>query len=82
MVETRKANRFHVNKSAAVGFVEPKYLCKVRNISITGAALEFSDPVRLLRLPERFALKIIDYDLNLRCRVVWRKPYKVGITFE
>ena len=82
MVETRRANRFRVNKSAAVGFGEPKHLCKVRNISITGAALEFSDPVRLLRLPESFALKIIAYDLNLRCRVVWCGFYKVGITFE
>lgn len=82
MVETRRANRFRVNKSAAVGFGELKYPCIVRDISVTGAALEFSDPVRLLRLPGSFTLTIMADDLNLRCRVVWYGAYKVGVTFE
>ncbi|MGX9425243.1 MULTISPECIES: PilZ domain-containing protein [Bradyrhizobium] len=43
MVETRIAPRYRVNKRAAIDYGGDKYPCTVRDISTTGAALEFAD---------------------------------------
>jgi hypothetical protein len=82
MVETRVAPRFRVRKPASVEHWGLKVGCTVCDISITGAALEFPEPIRTLRIPDRFTLVIPEDALNLFCRVVWRRDYRMGITFE
>ena len=79
MVETRVAPRVRVMKAAKINYGGDKYPCVVRDISSTGAALEFSD---LIRIPDGFTLIMPDERLKLPCRVVWRRDYRVGVQFE
>lgn len=82
MVETRIAPRFRVNKRATVEYRVFKLPCTVRDISITGAALDFSDLVRSLRIPSKFVLVIPEDQLTLPCHVVWQRDYKIGVAFD
>ena len=79
MVETRVAPRIRVMKAAKIDYGGDKYPCIVRDISSTGAALEFSD---LIRIPDEFTLIMPDDRLKLSCRVVWRRGYRVGVRFN
>ena len=79
MVETRIAPRVKIMKAAKMDYGGDKYPCTVRDISSTGAALEFSD---FLRIPDNFTLVIPEDRLRLPCRVVWRSEYRVGVRFE
>ncbi|MCK1516035.1 PilZ domain-containing protein [Bradyrhizobium sp. 190] len=79
MVETRIAPRVRVMKVAKIDYGGDKYPCVVRDISSTGAALEFSD--RIL-IPDQFTLILPDERLKLLCSVVWRRDYRVGVRFE
>jgi PilZ domain len=79
VVETRVAPRVRVMKAAKINYGGDKYPCVVRDISSTGAALEFSD---LSRIPDEFTLIMLDERLKLLCRVVWRRDYRVGVRFE
>jgi len=66
-------------KAAKINYGGDKHPCVIRDISSTGAALEFSD---LVRIPDEFTLMMPEERLNLSCRVVWRSQYRVGVTFE
>jgi hypothetical protein len=44
MTETRIAPRYRFDKRAIAEYGGDKYPCTVRDISITGAAIEFPDP--------------------------------------
>jgi hypothetical protein len=66
-------------KAAKINYGGDKHSCVIRDISSTGAALEFSD---LVRIPDEFTLMMPEERLNLSCRVVWRSQYRVGVTFE
>ena len=79
MVETRIAPRYRVAKPAKIDHGGDKIGCVIRDISATGAAIEISD---LVRVPTEFTLIIPEDRLKLRCRVVWRKEYRIGVTFE
>ncbi len=79
MVETRVAPRIRVMKAAKINYGGDKYPCVVRDISSTGAALEFPD---LIRIPDEFTLIMPDERLKLLCRVVWRRDYRIGVRFE
>ena len=79
MVETRVAPRVRVMKAAKINYGGDQRPCLIRDISSTGAALEFSD---LIRIPDEFTLLMPEERLNLSCRVVWRSQYRVGVTFE
>jgi hypothetical protein len=79
MVETRIAPRVRVMKAARIEYGGDKYACTVRDISTTGAALHFSD---LIRIPDEFTLVLPDDRLKLPCHVVWRTEYRVGVAFD
>lgn len=79
MVETRVAPRVRVMKAAEINYGGDKYRCVVRDISSTGAALEFSN---LIRIPDEFTLIMPDERLELLCRVVRRTDYRVGVRFK
>jgi hypothetical protein len=66
-------------KPAKIDYGGDKYPCTVRDISTTGAALEFSD---LIRVPDNFTLIMPGDGLKLPCKVVWRREYRVGVAFD
>jgi hypothetical protein len=80
MVETRIAPRFRVSKAAVIEFIGGRPInCVVRNLSVTGAAIELSDPGEI---PDSFLLVMPDDGLRLPCRIVRRGGYLIGVAFE
>jgi len=51
----------------------------VRDISLTGAALEVPNQ---LGIPAQFTLVIPEDELHLPCHVVWRREFRIGVTFD
>ena len=85
MVETRIATRHRVKKPAIIEHGwhgRDQHPCTVRDISSTGAALEFADPVVLHQLPEKITLVIPEDELRVSCRVVWQRNYRLGVAFD
>jgi hypothetical protein len=78
MVETRSAPRQRVLKAGTIEFGGGAINCLVRNLSTTGAALEISSQVGI---PDIFTLFVPSDGLRLRCDVVWRKKYRIGVAF-
>src|ERR1700753_3910571 len=81
MVATRVAPRYRIDKRAVVEYGGDKYPCIVRDISATGAAIEFTDPISALPFADGFNLIINDDGLKLACRIVWKRDYRMGVTF-
>jgi hypothetical protein len=79
MVETRIAPRVRLMKAAKIEYGGDKYACTVRDLSATGAALDFPD---LFRIPNEFTLILPEDGLKLPCHVVWRREYRVGVAFD
>jgi hypothetical protein len=79
MVETRIAPRYRVVKPAQIEHGDDKICCTVRDLSITGAALEVSDPIGI---PAKFTLVVPEDGLRLPCRVVRRTGFRVGVVFD
>jgi PilZ domain len=79
MVETRIAPRHRVSKAGTIEFFGGTINCVVRNLSVTGAALEVSDQTGI---PERFILVMPEDGLRLLCHIVWRKEYRIGVAFD
>ena len=51
----------------------------VRNISISGAALDVSNP---LDIPERFNLVFKADGTHIPCHVIWRQADQIGVAFD
>jgi hypothetical protein len=79
MVETRIAPRYRVMKVARIEFGAATIDCTVRDLSLTGAAIEVPSQAGI---PERFTLVMPDDGLHLPCHVVWRKEYRIGVAFD
>jgi hypothetical protein len=79
MAENRRAPRHNVLKTGTVKFGLHTVNCLVRNLSVTGAAIELSNRTEL---PERFVLLVPGDGLQLSCRTVWRKEHRIGVTFS
>ena len=63
MVETRIAPRFRVSKAATIEFIGGRPIhCVICNLSVTGAAIELSDPCGI---PDSFLLVMPDDGLRL-----------------
>ena len=80
MVETRAAPRVRVMKSAKIEYGGVKIPCVIRDLSVTGAALEISELSG--RIPATFNLIMPDDGLRLACHVVWRREFKIGVAFD
>jgi hypothetical protein len=52
--------------------------CLVRNLSVSGAALELPN---LSDIPARFVLAVPGDGLQLSCRAVWRRDRRIRIAF-
>ena len=81
MVETRIAPRFRVEKQAIAEYGGDKYPCTVRDISATGASIEFPDLVTVLPFKKGFNLIIKQDGLKLACRIVWKRGFQIGVAF-
>src|SRR5712671_681129 len=79
MVETRIAPRHRVLKAATIVFGGRAIDCTVRDLSITGAALEVPNQIGI---PAKFTLVVPGDGLSLPCNVVWRSGYRIGVTFR
>jgi hypothetical protein len=79
MVETRRALRHRVLKAGTIDFSGGAIDCTLRNLSVTGAALEISSQTGI---PEKFTLVVPGDGLHLSCHVIWRKGYRIGVTFD
>ena len=67
MVETRSAPRYRVIKPAHIEHGGDKIACTVRDLSITGAALEVSDSTGI---PAKFTLVVPEDGLRLAWSVL------------
>lgn len=82
MLEGRIAARHRVNKPAKINYGGDKYPCIVRDLSATGAALEFSDlTTQAILKTKAFTIEIPEDRLKLPCRIVWQRGYRMGVTF-
>jgi PilZ domain len=82
MFETRAAPRYRMIKRATIVYGTHKHPCTVRDISRTGAALDFSDPIRVTDIPCTFTLVLPEGQLKLSCRVIWHGDYRMGVVFN
>jgi len=80
MHEKRKAPRHRILKGGAIALDQGSvFSCVVRNISDTGACLEFAIP---LDIPERFTLLIASDHFKRGCRLKWRTEKRIGVEFS
>jgi hypothetical protein len=79
MVETRIAPRHRVSKPATIDFGRVTIDCTVRDLSVTGAALEV--PYRI-DIPAKFTLVVPGDGLRLPCHLVRRNGSRIGVAFD
>jgi hypothetical protein len=79
MVESRAAPRYRVKKLAWIEHGGDKIACTVRDLSLTGASLEVSDPKNI---PATFTLVLPDENLKIACRLIRRTEFRMGVKFE
>jgi hypothetical protein len=79
MVQTRAAPRYRVAKAARIEHGGDKIACTLYDLSTTGAAIEVANPAAI---PAAFTLDLPEHGLNLRCRVIRRANYRIGVAFE
>ena len=76
-------NRFRIRHrtllAGCIAFGGGAISCTVRNLSESGAALDVTSPIGI---PDNFNLIYGPEDRNQRCRVVWRKLSRIGVTFS
>jgi hypothetical protein len=80
MIEKRASPRRRVLKQGTITFRGGGGAdCMVRNISMSGARLDFANPVGL---PRSFTLVVATEHLMRDCRAVWSNNQHVGVAFE
>ena len=79
MIEKRAAPRYRVLKGASIAFEGSGLDCTVRNLSSSGAAIEFAGRISL---PPSFMLVIQKDQFIRRCRPVWSNDKRVGVAFD
>ncbi len=78
-MEKRAAPRKPVLMSGAIAFAGSNINCQGRNISISGAALDVTNPQDI---PERFELVFKADSTRISCHVVWRQEDQIGVAFD
>ena len=66
-------------KVAKIKFGADAIDCAVRDLSISGAAIEVPSQAGI---PERFILVMLEDGLHMPCHVVWRREYRIGVAFD
>jgi hypothetical protein len=76
----RRANpRKPVLMSGAIQFADSTINCLICDISISGAALEITNP---RDIPDRFDLVFKADGTHIPCRVIRRDQERIGVTFD
>jgi hypothetical protein len=65
--------------SGAIEFADSTINCLISNISISGAAIEVTNPHDI---PERFNLAFTADDTHIACHVIWREGERIGVAFD
>jgi hypothetical protein len=79
MIERRRERRQKVLKQGKVVLTESVSIdCVVRDLSPSGARIEFEAP---LYLPSEFRLHIVSADLTIPAAPAWQKQREAGIRF-
>ena len=80
MVEKRKATRARTLLGGVIAFNNRASTmdCQVRNLSIGGAKVTFSNTATV---PDQFDLKIAPKERSFRARMIWRAPNEAGVAF-
>ena len=65
--------------SGAIEFAGSAINCLIRNICISGAALDVTNPGNI---PERFNLVFKADGAHIPCHVVWRQEERIGVAFD
>jgi hypothetical protein len=78
-MDNRANPRKPVLMSGAIAFAGTKIDCLVRNMSISGAAL---DVAKGQDIPERFDLFFKVDGTHIPCNVVWRQDDQMGVAFD
>jgi hypothetical protein len=75
IMERRAIPRNPVLMSGAIEFAGSTINCLIRNISISGAALDVTNPHDI---PERFSLVFRADGTHIPCQVIWRQEERIG----
>ena len=78
-MEKRTSSRKTVLMSGAIEFASGTVNCLIRDISISGAALDVTNP---LEIPERFNLVFKADGTHIPCHVIWRQGEQIGVAFD
>ena len=79
-MERRAIPRKPVLVSGAIEFSGRTVNCLICNMSISGAALDVTDP---LGIPDRFNLFFkAEAGAEFPCHVIWRKDERIGVAFD
>jgi hypothetical protein len=78
-MERRAIPRNPVLMSGAIECAGSTINCLIRNISISGAALDVTNPHDI---PERFSLVFRADGTHIPCQVVWRQEERIGVAFD
>lgn len=78
-MERRPISRKPVLMSGAIQFAGNTVNCLVRNMSISGAALDVTNPHDI---PERFSLVFKADGTHIPCHVIWRQEERIGVAFD
>jgi hypothetical protein len=77
--QRRNATRRRVLKTGSIEFADTAIDCTVRNMSMSGAALEVVGP---LYIPDRFTLFIPSEQSKRTCHITWRTGKRMGVVFD
>ena len=78
-MERRAIPRKPVLMSGAIQFAGSAINCLIRDMTISGAALDVADP---RDIPERFNLVFKADETHIPCHVVWRQDERIGVAFD
>ena len=78
-MDRRVASRRQVLMSATIEFGGATTGCVVRNMSISGAALDVTSHIGI---PEQFELVFKSDGVRIPCHIVWRKDEQIGVAFD
>jgi hypothetical protein len=78
-MENRAVPRKPVLMSGAVQFAGRAINCLVRDMSISGAALDVTESHEI---PERFNLVFKADGTHIPCHVIWREVERIGVAFD
>jgi hypothetical protein len=78
-MERRAPPRKPVLMSGAIQFAGSAINCLVRDMTISGAALDVAEPHDI---PERFNLVFKADGTHIPCHVIWRQEERIGVAFD